>query len=785
MSSGKSSVIAGLLIALSGYASASPVGQPEAYTGIAAAVLVFIPFMLSTVFVMFREYLEDWMGLLGSFISFVAFLLSLYLANNPGAVSFTWIPSMGIDLSFLVDQLSAGMSALITGVGTLVFLYSDRYMENEPDSWRFYSVLIAFMGSMLGLVLSSNLIVLFLFWEGTSICSYLLISHYRDEAGFRAARKSLLITAGSGIIMLAGFVMLGEAAATFSLVDMLSSPGTTLQAVQESGLLPAVSLSLLTGIAAKSAQFPFHIWLPDAMEAPTPVSAFLHSATMVKAGVYLLGRLTPIFSGTEVWSTLVLPMGLLTMMLGALLAFLSDDIKRLLAYSTISHLGLIVAGFGFGDSLGVETATVHILNHGIFKASLFMIAGIIAHEAGSRSIRELSGLRKSMPLTAVVATLSGLSMAGLPLLGGFFSKELLYESSIHAFSHGSTIFIPIISFLASVFTLLYSLKFLSIFYLGEDSGAHGEPFKLLLPPALLAGITLFFGLFPGFLSALAGFMAQTIADLHGIELHYGVNKAFLLGIATYITGAILFRSKNLLYRVSEPLMSHSVLKEDIWYRKLLEVGWIEERTALSFFDRHFLHTWVAWLLIPVISWVLLTQRFLPDLAGSLGYAGLFIFITALGGSLGVLRARKHISTALTLSILGFMTAIYYLLANAPDLTMTQLMVETLTLLIFLTVLKELPELPSSTHQRKRLRDILIAFCSGLMVFFSMSGATRFPTPDRLSSFFTDHALPGSGGENIVNVILVDFRGLDTLGEISVIAMAGLAVVMLFRRRDRL
>jgi multicomponent Na+:H+ antiporter subunit A len=436
-------------------------------------------------------------------LALVARLYSLGEAAH-GTVAVEWLPSLDVAFALHVDGLALLIAFLASGVGVLVFTYSAGYMHGEPGLAKYYATLLAFMGSMLGVALAGDLVALFVFWELTSVSSFLLIGHYTDKnSSVRAARKSLVITVAGGLFMLVGFLFLGWAAgasgeSTYVISALVDRAPEIRETLAGAGLLLPALVLVAVGAGAKSAQVPAHIWLPDAMEAPTPVSAFLHSATMVKAGVYLVGRLRPLFLPESLplvgdWTLLIAALGLLTMTVAAILAVQSTDIKELLAYSTASHLGLIVAGFGFAEAAGAEAGAFHILNHAAFKAALFLVAGIVAHEAGTRRIANLRGLRHDMPVTAAVATVACLSMAGIPPLSGFYSKEFLFDAAYetaHAVGGAAWVF-PVVAVFGSVFTFLYSAKFAMLFW-GEKPDAlghvHRPPAPMLAPAVVLGGL---------------------------------------------------------------------------------------------------------------------------------------------------------------------------------------------------------------------------------------------------------------------------------------------------------
>ena len=753
---------------------------------------ILSPFTAALLISIFYSRLKNFSAYLGAASGLLSFFCVLSLLGTQGGFEYSWIPSIGMSMEFYVDGLSLLIASLASGIGVLVFLYSRKYMEHENRKRKYYTVLTAFMGSMIGLVFSSNLLMLFMFWEFTSICSFLLISHSQETmSAITASKKSLIITVSSGILLLLSFIILGNTLGTYSITDILSMEEVTKTLISQGVYVPILAL-LGLGAGAKSAQVPLHIWLPDAMEAPTPVSAFLHSATMVKAGIFLIGRFRPVLMQGEFWNTLFLFLGLLTMTVGALLAFRSEKLKELLAYSTASHLGLIVAGFGFSSVYGGETASFHIFNHAIFKASLFMVAGIVLHEAGTQKISSLSGLGKDWPKLRVIATVSGLSMAGLPLLNGFYSKELLYKSAYKAAASygGLTWIIPALAVLGSIFTFLYSLKFISVFYGDKENlELHRIPRLMLVSPGLLALTAIFAGLKPEFfIEKLVGPALGSIsADAHTMSVHVipHLSVPFMMSIGTFLSGGLMFWKRSTITRKLNKFTEYRQMKANFYYSSFLKFMRSLSDFVTDRVETGLLRTYVIWVVfVAVLSGI--SGYYLSDVAPSMLWSAQIPVIVVLGTSVAsvyaVIRANTYISSVLTLSILGFMVSIFYLLMDAPDLVMTQLVVESLSLIIFLLVLNKVPDYTKKISFSRKYRDFLLSGAAGLLVFSSVIYSTMEKTPSGLSDFYIDNALPGSGGTNVVNVILVDFRGLDTMGEISVVVMAGLAILMLFRMR---
>ena len=731
-----------------------------------------------------------------------------------------WVPSLGVSLALYVDGLALLIAFLASGVGVLVLVYSGGYMHGEPGQAKYYATMLAFMGSMLGVALAGDLFALFTFWELTSLSSFLLIGHYTsaDDSQY-AARKSMLITVAGGLFMLAGFLVLAWAGGTTLIAgegSLVAQAGSTGEQLRTAGLFVPALLLVGVGAATKSAQVPFHVWLPNAMEAPTPVSAFLHSATMVKAGVYLLGRFRPFFLPAEAetlvpeWSVVVLSLGLLTMTVAAVLAVAATDIKELLAYSTASHLGLITAGFGAANGLGAETGAFHVLNHASFKAALFLVAGIVAHEAGTRKIEHLRGLRHDLPVTAVIAGLASLSMAGLPPFNGFYSKELLFEATYevgHAAGGAAWVF-PVVAVLGSVFTFLYSVKFLSLF-LGDRpetlGHVHRPPAAMLAPAAVLAVAVAAISADPnGAIRLLVGDVyASTVAgEAHSFSVKFPtkLKPAVVMSAITIGVGALLWPQYDRLHRAVRRLLAGPA-RANWWYDNGVNGLTTAGRRFSEWAQTGLVRTYAAWTVattaVLALGAYLVAAVSIPALTPAAGLTPAFVIVLAVAvvGAAAVTGAPSHIAGVLTLSILGFMVAIFYILADAPDLALTQLVVETLVLVLFLLVLNRLPAFYGEPSRLRAIRDGAVATLVGATVFVTVVVSTSASPAEPLSevlvsranlppgehgAFFTDYG----GGSNVVNVILVDLRATDTMGEIAVVAMAALAVLTLIRMRER-
>jgi multicomponent Na+:H+ antiporter subunit A len=744
---------------------------------------------------------------------------ALYAEGAHGTVAVEWIPSLGVSLGFYVDGLALLIAFLASGVGVLILTYSGGYMHGEPGQAKYYATLLAFMGSMLGVALAGDLVALFVFWELTSLSSFVLIGHYTGEADSRyAARKSMLVTVSGGLFMLVGFVLLvwvtgrtGDP--TYALPAILENAETVRETLRSTGLFVPVLLLVGLGAATKSAQVPFHVWLPNAMEAPTPVSAFLHSATMVKAGVYLVGRFRPLFLGEAAlplgeWTLAFAVLGLATMTVAAVLAVSATDIKELLAYSTASHLGLIVAAFGFANEYGAEAGAFHILNHASFKAALFLVAGIVAHEAGTRRIADLGGLRRHLPVTAVVATLASLSMAGLPPFNGFYSKELLFEAAYYAAvdAGGLAWLFPVVAVFGSVFTFLYSVKFASLFFGAVPDGlgeVHRPPLAMLVPPVVLGAVVLLVSVRPNLaIDAIVGdvYASALPGDAHSFSVGLPTKLTPYAGMSavTILVGAVSFPFYDRIHDGVNAALRGPV-RANWWYD-----GAVDGLTATSWgvtpvLQNGLLRSYATWGFAAVVALALggyaAAGAVLPAFEGfAVTPAITLVLLVAVVGAVAVQLAPSHIAGVLTLSILGFMIAVFYILADAPDLALTQLVVETLVLVIFLLVLDRLPAYYGRLSRRRAARDALLSVAVGVTVFLTVVVSTAASPNPALPEFLLTRAgvpaehgsliLDYGGGGNVVNVVLVDFRAFDTLGEISVVAMAALAILTLVRMRER-
>jgi len=697
-----------------------------------------------------------------------------------------WLGAAGLALSFRLDGLGLLFALMILAIGLLVILYARYYLSERDPMGRFYAYLLLFQGSMLGVVLSEHLIQLLIFWELTSISSFLLISYWRHREDARqGARMALAITGGGGLAMLAGFLLLGEMVGSYELSVILASG----EVIREHPWYVPMLVLVLLGVFTKSAQFPFHFWLPHAMAAPTPVSAYLHSATMVKAGVFLLARLFPALAYTPEWSWLVGGAGLITLLLGAYTALFKHDLKGLLAYSTISHLGLITLLFGMGTPLAAVAAVFHIMNHATFKASLFMAAGIIDHEAGTRDMRKLNGLWKYMPYTAVLAMVAAAAMAGVPLLNGFLSKEMFFAKTVYLVGEGSIPWLPIMATLAGAFAVAYSLRFIhDVFFNGEPIDLprtpHEPPRWMKLPVEILVVLCLAVGILPAWtfgplLATAAASTLQTELPEYSLAIWHGFNPALMMSIVALVGGALIYAVRHPLFRWHDKGLGR------IDARSMYQ--WLEQRLfrGAEFLDavlhRPALQRMVAVTTLAAVALALAGLWGFGALRGTQPLTPLDPVSLVAGGALlaaavgTVLLHRQRLTALLLLSVVGLIVALAFVKFSAPDLALTQLSVEVVTIVLLLLALYFLPaHTPVESSAGRRTRDLLLAGAAGLGAG-ALAWAVLTRPYETIAGYFLENSVPGGGGTNVVNVILVDFRGFDTLGEITVLAIAAIGI----------
>ncbi|MFQ6350550.1 monovalent cation/H+ antiporter subunit A [Pseudomonas sp. R11F] len=775
-------------------------------------VLLLLPFLGSCLAALLPHNARNTESLLAGLVALVgtvqvALLYPLIAHGGVIHEEFMWLPSLGLNFVLRMDGFAWLFSMLVLGIGTLVSLYARYYMSPDDPVPRFFAFFLAFMGAMLGLVISGNLIQIVFFWELTSLFSFLLIGYWHHRADARrGAYMALMVTGAGGLCLLAGVMLLGHIVGSYDL-DQVLAAGDQIRA---HSLYPVMLALVLVGALSKSAQFPFHFWLPHAMAAPTPVSAYLHSATMVKAGVFLLARLWPSLSGSEEWFWIVGGAGALTLLLGAYCAMFQNDLKGLLAYSTISHLGLITLLLGLNSPLAAVAAVFHILNHATFKASLFMAAGIIDHESGTRDIRKLSGLVRLIPFTATLAMVASASMAGVPLLNGFLSKEMFFAETVFiSATRWVEIALPAIATIAGTFSVAYALRFTVDVFFGPPATdlphtPHEPPRWMRAPVELLVFTCLLVGVFPAqvvgsILAAAALPVVGGVLPQYSLAIWHGWNAPMIMSLVAMTGGVVLYlllRKQLKRGRFAYPPIISYFNGKRMFERSLVVmmrgVRKIEKRISTKRLQTQlFLLVLVAVIggMIPMLnsglSW---GDR--PKIPGSIVFVTLWLL--AIACALGAAwQAKYHRLAALTMvSVCGMVTCVTFVWFSAPDLALTQLAVEVVTTVLILLGLRWLPRrieevspLPSSLRKARirRVRDFLLSsVVGGGMALLSYAMLTR-QTPNDISSFYLSRALPEGGGSNVVNVMLVDFRGFDTLGEITVLGAVALTVYALLRR----
>lgn len=786
-------------------------------TGLLLVLLIALPFVGAVVAAGLPRHARTAAALLSWAVAFVSVvcLALLWPKFQDGEVlrlDIPWIPSLGLTLVLRLDGVSWLFSALVLGIGALVVLYARYYMSPKDPVPRFFSFLLAFMGAMQGLVMSGNLIQLVVFWELTSLFSFLLIGYWNQNPLAReGARMALTITATGGLALLVGMVLLGQIVGSYDLQTVLNSREVILNDPRHTIALGFI----LVGAMTKSAQFPFHFWLPRAMAAPTPVSAYLHSATLVKAGIFVLIRFWPIFAETPMWMALVGGAGLLTLLIGAWTAIFQHDLKGLLAYSTISHLGLIVLLLGLGTELGAIAALFHVVNHATFKASLFMAAGIIDHEAGSRDMRKLSGLIRFMPVTAVLAIVAAAAMAGVPLLNGFLSKEMfLAEAVAGAGRHPWATALPILATLASAFSVLYSLRFIHATFFGPpptalDRTPHEPPGWMRRPVEILVLLCLVVGIFPAM--TVGAFLRSAAVSVVGFDLPYyslkiwhGFNLPLLLSVIALMSGVglyVLLGNRINVNTSGGPLRARWLNGGYLFEKAMTAVFRTAEGGQKIFGAKGVQQQLRAIILVSVVAAGvagLAAGGFVvaaPSLTAPAMSDVAFALLWAVGGACAIAaawQAKYHrLAAVVLMGGAGLASCLSFLWLSAPDLAITQLLVEIVTTVLLLLGLRWLPKRLESIRaterqeRRSRLRrrvDLIIAAVVGLgLATASWAIMTRPALLDGVSRFYVEQAYDSAGGRNLVNVILVDFRAFDTFGEITVLGIVGLTVFVLLRR----
>ncbi|MEQ6375831.1 Na+/H+ antiporter subunit A [Bacillaceae bacterium S4-13-58] len=743
-----------------------------------------------------------WLVLVIPIIIFTYFIRFVGSDFVPISQSFPWIPSLHINFDMYIDGLSLLFVLLISGIGSLVVLYSIYYLNKDEQLKQFYIYLLLFMAAMLGIALSDNVYVLYTFWELTSLSSFLLIGYWHNRERSRyGALKSMLITVLGGLSLLGAFITLSVITGTTSIRVMIENSDKVLT----SPFLGIILVFLFLGAFTKSAQFPFHIWLPDAMEAPTPVSAYLHSATMVKAGIYLIARFSPLFAASEWYFMVVSTVGLITLCWGSYMAVRQTDLKAILAFSTISQLGMIMAMLGYGTEAALFAAVFHILNHATFKGSLFMVAGIVDHETGTRDIRKLGGLMALMPITGVLALFGTFSMAGFPLpfLNGFYSKELFFESSLHIghFENSYAALLanvtPIIAVLGSIFTFVYSMYLFFGTFRGKlkvdelPQKPHEAPIGMLISPILLVFGVIIIGLFPnlfnkGILSHAAsailggGHVEEKIYFWHGWD-----SPAFQMSLLVVGLGTLLFLTRKkwrTIYRILPGNVSFNqvydgTIKRSETYSAAITNSYMTG--SLGLYIRLILST-IFFITGGVLLYTNGINLNVSEM-GAITAPEILVALVMIIASFGTIFARNRIAAILILGVVGYGISLLFVFFRAPDLALTQLIIETVTVALFLLSFHHLPQLEKTTERPiVKSANIFISVAFGLLMGIIGLSAHNSKWFKPISEYFIETSHELGGGDNVVNVILVDMRGLDTLFEISVLGLAALGIYGLLK-----
>ncbi|KAA2212131.1 monovalent cation/H+ antiporter subunit A [Teichococcus oryzae] len=781
--------------------------MPDALYLSAAILLPYLGAAIAALLPNNARHLEAWLAGGVALLSLcMVWLCYASIAN--GAVprfEIPWVPELGLNLILRMDGFASVFAVMIAGIGFLVVLYARYYMSQEDPIPRFFAFLLAFMGSMMGLVLSGNLIQLVFFWELTSLFSFLLIGYWQHSASARdGARMALTVTSAGGLALLAGMLLLGHIVGSYDLERVLAS-GDVIRS--HSLYLPTLIL-ILMGALTKSAQFPFHFWLPQAMAAPTPVSAYLHSATLVKAGIFLMARLWPVMAGTEAWFWILGASGMITLLVGAYVAIFQHDLKGLLAYSTISHLGLITLLLSLSSPLAMVAAIFHTMNHATFKASLFMAAGIIDHETGTRDIRRLSGLNESMPFTARLALVAAAAMAGVPLLNGFISKEMFFTEALTAASAPTLMhsMLPLVATVAGIFAVTYSLRFIHGAFFGPPTDdlprkPHEPPQWMRVPVEILVLGCMVVGVLPAatigpYLDVAVRSVLGDATPEYSLAVWHGFNLPLVMSLFALAGGVLLYHllQPHLRSGVEGTPLLRGLDGRRIFDQAMVFLSWRFARTLERLMGTSRLQMQLRLMVCVTIlaaTLALLPYGLSPGEVALTSIDPVVALIWIVGGGCAIgaaYQAKYHrLAALILLGGAGLVTCMTFVWFSAPDLALTQLMVEVVTTVLLLLGLRWLPKRMeergsgSFKARARRLRDLGVAVAAGAgLTALSYATMTRV-SPDGISRHFLERAYTEGGGTNVVNVILVDFRGFDTMGEIAVLGIVALTVYALLRR----
>lgn len=755
--------------------------------------LIIIGFLASAVAPFIYKPLKNYFGWIAATFPLYMFIsfLSMYREIADGNIikeSVEWIPALGINFTFLLDGLSLTFVLIITLIGVVVFMYAGAYMKDYEHTDRFYVYIGIFMTSMIGLVISDNMITMFVFWELTSISSYLLIGfNHHKETSRRLALQALLVTGGGGLALMAGFILLSQISGSLEISALYDLNET----ITKSSTYTTIVILVLIGAFTKSAQFPFHFWLPNAMEAPTPVSAYLHSATMVKAGIYLIARMNHSLGGTELWQDTILIVGAITMMIAAILSFNQMDLKKLLAYSTLSVLGTLTMLLGIGSNLAIKAFFIYLVAHSLYKGTLFLVAGTLDHETGTRDVSKLGGLRKLMPVTTVTAALASFSMMGIIPLLGFIGKETVYESILEIDYWGQ--FLIAVAVVANalivMITILVGFKPFWGKRLTTPKEPHEAPIKMWVGPAVLSILGLLMGIFPNeFIGKLLDQSAVSIISEElgiKIKLWHGFNVVLVLSLITLLSGIGLYFLRSKYLNLTQNLKLIKILKPSEWYEFLLNGMMSFAKFQTKVLQNGYLRNYIIFIILTTValaSYALFKVRdeliIVPDL--SLTFYEFAIAAIIVLSTFLVITSDSRLKSIVAVGVVGFTMGIIFIIHSAPDLALTTFAIETLTVILFVLVLYKLPKFLRFSKTTTKIRDVIIASSVGLFMTLMVLYVTSIELTSELKKYYTDTSVPGGKGRNVVNVILVDFRAIDTLGEITVLAIAALGVYALLK-----
>lgn len=754
-------------------------------------LILFFAAFFSLVIPSRYDHLKGWIMSIFPFGIFVYFIFQMPFIEEFGGLtsSADWISFLGLDLSFTLDGLSLIFVLLISGIGGFILIYAREYMRSFIHTRRFYFYLLFFMGSMLGLVMSRNLLLLYVFWELTSVSSFLLIGfqHHKEEVR-KAALQAFLVTFFGGLMMLAGFVLLGNIAGTYDIRELMSQHEYLISHPQYLVIL----LLILGGAFSKSAQFPFHFWLPEAMRAPSPVSAFLHSATMVKAGVYLLARINPVLGNTPEWQTIISFVGAFTMLVGAFLALGQKDLKSILAYTTISALGTLMLLIGIDTELSIKAALIFVIVHALYKGSLFMVTGSVYKQTGTRNVEYLGNLVRKMPITTVVAIMALFSMAGLPPMLGFISKEIIYEAKLQA--PNILNFLVVFGVMANIFMVWVSLFIAYRVFLRPSMDTPKVPeetsYHYWSGPAILALGGLILGFFPDQLGekliqpALGVVMAKEV-DVT-LSLWHGIDQVFLISAFTIMAGFGFFFLHKHIIPVFRKIQSFlfRVQLSNVFFNFLEWILMLSRgQTKIIQHGYHRFYLMILFVLVALLGWYQIVRYDLLHFEMSSADVSLYILILAviiIASSLFAVLSNSRMTAIISMGVVGYGLALIYLIFSAIDLAIVQLLIESLIVVTFVLVVLKLPRFAKLSSRATKIRDAIVAVIIGGFMTIVALQAESIDLYNPVSQQYINNALTQSFGGNIVNTILMDFRSLDAFGGIVILVVAALGIVALLK-----